>query len=81
MPQGPLLKYRKLIADGELRDDAAQRLAIEKLQLLHRRLQGYNPAKPSRFGLGILAGGASILRRSRFRGCIFMAALGAANLC
>ena len=57
MPQGPLLKYRKLIASGELRDDAAQRLAIEKLQLLHRRLEAYNPAKPSRFGLGLFGWG------------------------
>ena len=57
MPQGPLFKYRELIESGELRDDAGQRLAIEKLQLLHRRLQGYNPAKPSRFGLGIFGWG------------------------
>ncbi len=57
MPQGPLFKYRALIAEGELRDDAAQRLAVEKLQLLHRRLEGYNPAKPSRFGLGIFGWG------------------------
>jgi cell division protein ZapE len=57
MPQGPLFKYRALIASGELRDDAAQRLAVEKLQLLHRRLQGYNPAKPSRFGLGLFGWG------------------------
>ncbi len=57
MLQGPLFKYRALIASGELRDDAAQRLAVEKLQLLHRRLDGYNPAKPSRFGLGIFGWG------------------------
>lgn len=57
MPQGPLFLYRDLIAKGDLRDDAAQRLAVEKLQLLHRRLDGYNPAKPSRFGLGLFGWG------------------------
>ncbi|MCF6272480.1 MAG: AFG1 family ATPase [Rhodobacteraceae bacterium] len=56
-PSGPLMLYRDLTASGALRDDAAQRLAVEKLQLLHRRLEGYNPANPSRFGRGLFGWG------------------------
>lgn len=57
MPQGPLHKFRAMVAAGDLRDDAAQRHAVEKLQLLHARLQGYNPAKPRHVGLGIFGWG------------------------
>ena len=43
MSDGPLSRYRALIAEGALRPDTAQRAAIEKLELLHRRLKDYAP--------------------------------------
>lgn len=76
MPLGPLTKYRALIADGELRDDAAQRLAIEKLQLLHRRLEGYNPAKPSRFGRGIFGWGREHIEEVDIQGLYLYGGVG-----
>ena len=54
MPDGPLSKYRELIAAGELNDDTAQRLALEKLQVLHVRLKDYDPWKGKRIGRGFL---------------------------
>ena len=44
--------YRKRVAEGALAADPAQRLAVEKLQLLAMRLADYNPARPKRVGLG-----------------------------
>ncbi|HRO11177.1 cell division protein ZapE [Amaricoccus sp.] len=44
--------YRRRVAEGEIDADPAQRLAVEKLQLLAMRLADYNPAKPKRVGLG-----------------------------
>ncbi len=76
MPQGPLHKYRTLIASGELRDDAAQRLAVEKLQLLHRRLQGYNPAKPSRFGRGLFGWGREHIEQVDVQGLYLYGGVG-----
>ena len=54
MPDGPLSKYREMIASGELRDDVGQRLAVEKLQVLHVRLKDYDPWKGKRVGRGFL---------------------------
>lgn len=76
MPQGPLFKYRDLIASGELRDDAAQRLAVEKLQLLHRRLQGYNPARPSRFGFGLFGWGREHIEEVEVQGLYLYGGVG-----
>jgi len=76
MPQGPLFRYRDLIASGDLRDDAAQRLAIEKLQLLHRRLAGYNPAKPSRFGLGLFGWGREHIQQVDIQGLYMYGGVG-----
>ncbi len=44
--------YRARVAQGALDADPAQRLAVEKLQLLHMRLRDYNPARPKSVGLG-----------------------------
>ena len=52
MSAGPLHKYREMIASGELNDDVAQRLALEKLQVLHQRLIDYDPWKGKRVGRG-----------------------------
>ena len=44
MTSGPMPRYRELIAEGELHADPAQAAAVEKLQVLHMRLQDYNPS-------------------------------------
>ena len=46
--EGPMALYRRRVAEGALDADPAQRLAIEKLQLLWMRLKDYNPARPKR---------------------------------
>jgi len=76
MPQGPLFRYRDLVASGALHDDAAQRLAIEKLQLLHRRLAGYNPAAPSRFGFGLFGWGRETIRQVDIQGLYMYGGVG-----
>jgi cell division protein ZapE len=55
--EGPMALYRARIREGTIRDDPAQRLAVEKLQLLHMRLRDYNPARPKRVGLGLFGWG------------------------
>ncbi len=52
MTDGPMARYRARVAEGALVPDPAQRLAVEKLQLLHMRLGDYNPVTPKRVGLG-----------------------------
>jgi len=76
MSEGPLTRYRALISTNELRDDAAQRLAIEKLQLLHMRLEGYNPAKPSRFGFGIFGWGRETIQEVDIQGLYLYGGVG-----
>ncbi len=39
----PIAAYRALIADGAIERDPAQELAVEKFELLARRLHGYSP--------------------------------------
>ncbi|HSR72794.1 MAG TPA: cell division protein ZapE [Kiloniellales bacterium] len=41
---GPLALYRAKVASGALDGDPAQALAAEKLQSLHKALEGYSPA-------------------------------------
>jgi len=43
-PEGPLAAYRVLRRGGNLRHDAGQLLAAEKLQSLHNALKGYRPS-------------------------------------
>ena len=57
MSDGPLHSYRALRAEGAIKDDPQQALAIEKLQSLHHALKGYQPASgmggwKDRLGLG-----------------------------
>jgi cell division protein ZapE len=47
VPAGPLAAYRALRGEGNLRHDAGQLLAAEKLQSLHNALRGYRPAAES----------------------------------
>jgi cell division protein ZapE len=53
---GPLFTYRERVAAGDLNADPAQELLAEKLQSLHRALDGYQPSSgkvgwKDRFGL------------------------------
>ncbi len=53
---GPLFTYRARVAAGDLHPDPAQELLAEKLQSLHRALNGYQPSSgqagwKDRFGL------------------------------
>jgi cell division protein ZapE len=57
MNDGPMPLYRARVSEGALEFDPAQRLAVEKLQLLHMRLKDYNPAIPKSVGLGIFGWG------------------------
>ena len=44
MTHGPLTRWRRLVADGTIRHDPAQALAVEKLETLHRRIENWNQA-------------------------------------
>lgn len=76
MADGPLHKYRLMVASGELNDDADQRLAVEKLQLLHQRLTDYNPAKPKRVGLAMFGWGRENLTASAIPGLYLYGGVG-----
>ena len=52
MPDGPMPRYRAMIAEGGLRPDPAQAAAVEKLQLLHYRLRDYNPRRGKQVARG-----------------------------
>jgi cell division protein ZapE len=57
---GPLARYRVLLAEGALHPDAAQAMAVEKFESLHKALLTYDPSQGasgwlSRFGLGARA--------------------------
>lgn len=43
----PISRYRTMIERGEIHDDAEQRLIVEKLSLLVRRMKTYSPEKES----------------------------------
>ena len=47
MTDGPLFSYREKLAAGELKPDPAQEHLAEKLQSLHRALNGYRPSTGS----------------------------------
>lgn len=63
MSEGPLARYRGLIASGTLQDDTAQRLALEKLQLLHNRLKDYDPGAGKRVSRGFFGWGREAARK------------------
>ncbi|MEM8754361.1 MAG: cell division protein ZapE [Pseudomonadota bacterium] len=63
MPDGPLTRYREMIAEGALTDDVAQRLALEKLQLLHTRLKDYDPWKGKRVARGFFGWGREAAKK------------------
>ena len=67
MVNGPVHTFRTLVASGELDDDSAQRFAVEKLQLLHTRLIGYNAAKPTLAGFGLFGWGREKITQSEIK--------------
>ena len=62
MSHGPLPLYRARVAEGTLTDDTAQRLAVEKLQVLHTRLRDYRPEKPKIVSLALFGWGRERLQ-------------------
>lgn len=76
MTEGPLSQFRSLVANGDLVDDAAQRLAVEKLQLLHERLKGYSAEKPKRVGLGLFGWGRETISQSKVPGLYMYGGVG-----
>ena len=76
MSDGLLPIYRARVASGELRDDSAQRLAVEKLQLLHNRLQGYEASAPKKVRLGFFGWGRDTLEERRVPGLYIYGGVG-----
>jgi cell division protein ZapE len=58
-------RYRELVEQGRIRADPAQRAAVEKLQLLHMRLAGYDPARRKKVALGWLGFGRKAARQDK----------------
>jgi cell division protein ZapE len=76
MTDGPMTLYRRRVAEGALDADPAQRLAVEKLQLLAMRLADYNPAKPKRVGLGFFGWGRDRLEQKPVPGLYLYGGVG-----
>lgn len=76
MNDGPMTLYRRRVAEGALDADPAQRLAVEKLQLLAMRLADYNPAKPKRVGLGLFGWGRDRLEQKPVPGLYLYGGVG-----
>jgi cell division protein ZapE len=65
MTSGPMGRYRELVEQGRIRPDPAQRAAVEKLQLLHMRLAGYDPSRGKKVALGWLGFGRKAARQDK----------------
>ena len=65
MSDGPLPRYRALVASGALESDPAQRAAVEKLQVLHNRLVDYDPMAGKKVSLGWLGFGRKAAKRDK----------------
>ncbi len=76
MPEGILKAYRERVASGRLREDTAQRLAVEKLQLLHMRLKDYNPVRPKKVGLALFGWGRERLQEAPVPGLYMYGGVG-----
>ncbi len=59
---GPMPRYRALIAEGRIAPDPAQRAAVEKLQVLHQRLDGHAPGARRKATRGFLGFGRKAAR-------------------
>ncbi|QPH52857.1 cell division protein ZapE [Pontivivens ytuae] len=76
MTDGPLPRYRALVSDGALNADPAQRLAAEKLQLLHGRLKGYDPKAGKKVRLGLFGWGRERVREADIPGLYIYGGVG-----
>ncbi len=65
MSAGPMPRYRELVEQGRIKPDPAQRAAVEKLQLLHMRLAGYDPAQRKKVALGWLGFGRKAAKQDK----------------
>ncbi len=65
MSAGPMPRYRELVEQGRIHPDPAQRAAVEKLQLLHMRLAGYDPAARKKVALGWLGFGRKAAKQDK----------------
>jgi cell division protein ZapE len=74
--EGPMALYRRKVAEGALDPDPAQRLAVEKLQLLAMRLADYNPARPKRVGLGLFGWGRERIEQKPVPGLFIYGGVG-----
>jgi cell division protein ZapE len=74
--EGPMALYRRKVAEGALDPDPAQRLAVEKLQLLAMRLADYNPARPKRVGLGLFGWGRERIEQKPVPGLFLYGGVG-----
>ncbi|MEM1276672.1 MAG: cell division protein ZapE [Pseudomonadota bacterium] len=72
MIDGPMSLYRAQIAEGTIRPDNAQRAAVEKLQLLHMRLKGYDPNRGKQVALGWLGFGRKAAKQDKALAGIYM---------
>jgi cell division protein ZapE len=72
MADGPMSRYRALVAEGALTADPAQALAVEKLQLLHQRLIGWSPASRKKVARGILGFGRKASRADSEIGGLYL---------
>ena len=75
-PEGPMAAYRARVTAQALEPDPAQRLAVEKLQLLHRRLEGYDPVQPTRVSLGFFGWGRDRLEHRAVPGLYLYGGVG-----
>ncbi len=66
MTSGPMSRYRELVEQGRIRPDPAQRAAVEKLQLLHMRLAGYDPGRRKMVALGWLGFGRKAAKQDKY---------------
>ncbi len=76
MVNGPVHTFRTLVNAGELSDDIAQRMAVEKLQMLHVRLKGYDASKPKSVGLGLFGWGRENITEARIPGLYLYGGVG-----
>lgn len=76
MSEGLLPTYRAAIAAGYLHEDMAQRLAVEKLQLLHTRLADYSADAPKKVGLGLFGWGRERLHSKAVPGLYLYGGVG-----
>ncbi len=71
-PEGPMIRYRALVNAGKLIADPAQRMAVEKLQMLHERLKGYEPSRPKRVSRGWFGWGREPSHESAALGGLYL---------